>query len=117
MFVVFGLGLLLIYQLAKKILGGSWTAEGLILTLVGANVAFTVGLIVVYARLQERFGFLQYHVDRIEKNMDDMKNGLETRFNKIETQLGKIEANLKDISRDLRELNQGVKGIKRPAVG
>ena len=116
-FVAFVVCIILVYQLTKKILGGSWSVENLVLALVSANVAFIVGLIVVYARLQERFGFLQYRVDRIEKNMDDMKTGFEARFNKIETQLGKIEANLKDISRDLHELKQGVKGIKRPAVG
>jgi len=52
------LGLFIIYQIIRKIFGGSWSTENIIISLLMLNIGFTFALAVNQARTNTNVGHL-----------------------------------------------------------
>ena len=93
-FLIF-FGLLIIYQIIKKIFGGSWTMEEIILTLVVFNIGitFTVGFT------------LGINVVELKSDLNHLKEQFRSfvnDFKKLSSDFINLSNNFKNLSREFR---------------
>ncbi len=78
-------GLLAIYQLLRKIFGGSWEIETLILTVVMANLSYTF---YIGNKISEQQGWSQQFGERF--------GAFERRFETLERKVGSLETDFRE---------------------
>ena len=88
------LWLMLVYQLGRKLLGGSWSAEQIGLALFSF---FTTVLLGIYVSLNGKLSFLSGQFEQFQMRvaaMDTRMVAVETRMGAVEVRMGAVEVRM-----------------------
>jgi len=95
-------GLFIIFQILKKILGGSWTQEDMIIALLGINLTITIGL-----------GFSLSKLNSDVKHLRNQFNALASDFKIHKKDFSEMKMDVRDLKRDITGLKSDMKVVKR----
>src|SRR3989344_4252627 len=107
------LWLMLVYQLGRKLLGGSWSAEQIGLALFSF---FTTVLLGIYVSLNGKLSFLSGQFEQFQMRvaaMDTRIGAVETRLGAVEVRIGGVETRMAGVERALEGLAVEVRALRR----
>jgi len=101
------LGLIVIYQMMRHLLGGSWAAEGLMIAMLGINMTMMFNHGKEITKLQVEMQQLRHDFDSFKINeFGSFRTQVEKRFDKVETRLSKLERGMEKINYHLERIGQ-----------
>ncbi len=95
-----GLAIIFLYQLVKKLVGGSWSHSELLLAIGSIHISLTVGLIVIGTKMYDGLKVLKQRVGILEQNMQrSIENDIEfrLRFERVEKDSDSMKKDIKQI--------------------
>ncbi|MFH1455831.1 MAG: hypothetical protein ABIF40_02690 [archaeon] len=95
-------GLFIIFQILRKILGGSWVKEDIIIAFLVANLTITIGL-----------GFSLSKLNSDVKHLRNQFNALASDFKTHRKDFSEMKMDVRDLKRDITGLKSDMKVVKR----
>lgn len=91
-------GIFMLIQVLRKILGGSWTSEDVILGFLFLNLGFTIGVVIVLAELKSDHNHLNRQFYALATDFKSHRQEFNHEVNEIKSKLIKIDNKLETIS-------------------
>ncbi len=80
-------GIFILYQIIRKILGGSWDNETIIISLLIFNISFTIAIALNLIKFNTDYNYFKKYMHNFAKDFREFKEKMSEKLNDIKSKL------------------------------